>query len=495
MNLLNNMTMLQGLGTGNILKPAGLGASLPGAGGQQGLLGFLNLIMQSQGATQDIGDLAARIAQLLKTNPNDQAGLEKLVSAFSPEATPELAAKIAETLKAMNLQAPQPAKPLLISDLSALQQEGSPEMRAADILASNPLADLLNQLQPGSGDTGLLMQQLLAADAGLDDNILAALQAKFAELKLQKGEIGKDALVAFKADITAFLQDKGFDAATVQRYLAALAKTLRSQAPEQAGMPAMPGQNEAPVAADPAPVAKAAKAQAQAPQAPTMATAQQAAPQAQTQAPAAKAAATSNLAIVNALNSGDAGYTGDFSQQGGFPQNASGEAHSLIKHADAPQQGFVNYMSAARGHASPTVQMVGLQIQRNAAAKIDTFTMQLDPADLGRLDISLKFDADGGVKAHLVAERPETLALLQRDSSHLEKILQQSGLDVDSGSLSFDLRDQGRQAHEREANNSNNASDDFAAHMDGTAETKAMAARIAVETYGYITQNSVNIMV
>lgn len=488
------MTMMQGLGTGNILKSIGPGASAPGTGGQQGLLGFLNLIMQGQGSTQNIGDLAARIAQLLKANPNDQAGLEKLVSSFSPNATPELSAKIAEALKAMGQQASQPVKPLLISDMTALQQEGSPEMQAADILGSNQLADLLNQLQPGTADSSQLMQ-MLANDAGLDDNILSALQAKFAELKMTNGEINKDVLVTFKADITAFLQDKGFDAATVQRYLTALAKTLRSQAPEQIGLPATLGEAEAPAVQDATPVAKAAKAQVQQQTAaPTMATTQQ--PAAQPQAPAAKAAATSNLAIVNALNSGDAGFTGDFSHQGSFSQNASGDGTAaFIKHADMPQQGFINYMSAARGHASPTVQMVGLQIQRNAAAKIDTFTMQLDPAELGRLDISLKFDADGGVKAHLVAERPETLALLQRDSSHLEKILAQSGLDVDSGSLSFDLRDQGRQAQEREAHNDAKSDDDFAGHLDGTAGTRTMAARIAVESYGYITQNSVNIMV
>ena len=45
-----------------------------------------------------------------------------------------------------------------------------------------------------------------------------------------------------------------------------------------------------------------------------------------------------------------------------------------------------------------------------------------------------------GVKIHLIAEKPETLAMLQKDSHFLEKTLQDAGLTTDKDSLSFDLK-------------------------------------------------------
>ncbi|MCK8783045.1 flagellar hook-length control protein FliK [Roseomonas sp. NAR14] len=72
-------------------------------------------------------------------------------------------------------------------------------------------------------------------------------------------------------------------------------------------------------------------------------------------------------------------------------------------------------------------------------------TLSLAPAELGRVEISIHRAADGSsVAVHVSAERPETLALLQRDAPELDRTLQQAGLGgAGERSLSFSLGGQG----------------------------------------------------
>jgi hypothetical protein len=64
----------------------------------------------------------------------------------------------------------------------------------------------------------------------------------------------------------------------------------------------------------------------------------------------------------------------------------------------------------------------------------------LEPASLGKVDIKIDFHADGKTSLMVSAERKETLDLLQKDAKYFEKILADSGIKADSGSLSFNLR-------------------------------------------------------
>ena len=67
--------------------------------------------------------------------------------------------------------------------------------------------------------------------------------------------------------------------------------------------------------------------------------------------------------------------------------------------------------------------------------------IQLQPRELGRIEIRLEVSESGKVTALISAERSDTLDLLMRDSRGLEKALQNAGLDVDANSLAFDLDD------------------------------------------------------
>lgn len=194
------------------------------------------------------------------------------------------------------------------------------------------------------------------------------------------------------------------------------------------------------------------------------------------------------------------GQNGFGGQQNGFTFFASADSATGglegTTSLNGTQQSFAQYTQAATGQTLPpqTTQMIAYQIQRNAAAKVDSFTLQLEPADLGRLDVELKFHRDGSVQAHLTADRPETLAMLQKDSAHLERILQQAGFDTNDESLSFDLRQQNQNddasgtGKKRAGGNHGAIGTDNNGAADDTAATDT-------RTHGYIGLQGVNIMV
>jgi flagellar hook-length control protein FliK len=97
----------------------------------------------------------------------------------------------------------------------------------------------------------------------------------------------------------------------------------------------------------------------------------------------------------------------------------------------------------AQQPAAPPVPLgaVPMTIGLRALAGSSRFEIRLDPVDLGRIDVSLDIDKDQGtVTTHLVVERPETLALLQRDAGSLQQALSQAGLDPSEGGINLSLR-------------------------------------------------------
>jgi hypothetical protein len=152
------------------------------------------------------------------------------------------------------------------------------------------------------------------------------------------------------------------------------------------------------------------------------------------------------------------------------------DAGSAIKHAMKAEQPLPSVLepSSASSHASPAAALtvptppgqpaphapvrvvaevplaaVPVEIALKSLAGVNHFEIRLDPAELGRIEVRLELDEDGGVKAHLTVDRVETLALLQRDARSLERTFEQAGLKPTDGSVDLSLRDhshgQGRQ--------------------------------------------------
>ena len=99
---------------------------------------------------------------------------------------------------------------------------------------------------------------------------------------------------------------------------------------------------------------------------------------------------------------------------------------------------------AAPGAAAAVVPIAGLavEIAARVQAGSNRFEIRLDPPELGRIDVRLDFDRDGQVTSRVTVDKAETLNLLQRGASDLERALQQVGLKTSDGGLQFTLRDQ-----------------------------------------------------
>jgi len=103
-------------------------------------------------------------------------------------------------------------------------------------------------------------------------------------------------------------------------------------------------------------------------------------------------------------------------------------------------------VAAAPPPATPPIPLgaVPMTIGLRSLSGMNRFAIRLDPVELGRIDVSLDLDKEGGkARAHLVVDRPETLALLQRDASALQQALAQAGFDVGAeagGGIDLSLR-------------------------------------------------------
>jgi hypothetical protein len=85
---------------------------------------------------------------------------------------------------------------------------------------------------------------------------------------------------------------------------------------------------------------------------------------------------------------------------------------------------------------------VPIAIAGKALAGKNHFEIRLDPPELGRIDVRLDVDKDGRITSHVIADRKDTLNLLQRDASGLQRALQDAGLKTADSGLQFSLRDQ-----------------------------------------------------
>ncbi len=125
---------------------------------------------------------------------------------------------------------------------------------------------------------------------------------------------------------------------------------------------------------------------------------------------------------------------------------------------------FASQLSATRAANGGTTglpsvaEQVLLQLNRGVKDGNDQMTIQLHPADLGKISIKLDIGSDGKVQGTVVADNPVTLNLLLKDVRGLERALQEAGLRADSGSLQFNLSGQGNTSGQTSNNSASNGS-------------------------------------
>lgn len=100
----------------------------------------------------------------------------------------------------------------------------------------------------------------------------------------------------------------------------------------------------------------------------------------------------------------------------------------------------INNTSATGLH--PATHTIAALLEKTAGKSEksqQTLTIQLDPPELGRVQLQLSYEKGEAMKVHLLTETQDTLTLLQRDSHALRAALEQAGIQTDSSSLTFDM--------------------------------------------------------
>ena len=113
--------------------------------------------------------------------------------------------------------------------------------------------------------------------------------------------------------------------------------------------------------------------------------------------------------------------------------------------ASAPAQAASQLQVSHPATALPDINSLAFNIAAKSEGGARHFDIRLDPAELGRVDVRLTVDDAGKAQATLSVEKPQTLALLQKDSGHLERALKDAGLDLSQNGLNFSLKGQQQQ--------------------------------------------------
>jgi chemotaxis protein MotD len=124
------------------------------------------------------------------------------------------------------------------------------------------------------------------------------------------------------------------------------------------------------------------------------------------------------------------------------------QAMVLPQQTGAPSPAATAAIKVDAAAASPTavaipVEGLAVAIASKADSGKKSFDIRLDPPELGRIHVQLDVDHNGQIATHVIADRSDTLDLLRRDSSGLERALQDAGLKTSNNGLQFSLRDQG----------------------------------------------------
>jgi flagellar hook-length control protein FliK len=114
------------------------------------------------------------------------------------------------------------------------------------------------------------------------------------------------------------------------------------------------------------------------------------------------------------------------------PRSAAAQYHKV---AETVRTG------AAAAETPALAEQVSIRLLHAVAEGKRTIQVHLHPAELGSIDVKMQWQGDR-LTAQFQVDRPETLVLLQREVPALERTLNQAGVNVDSGSLSFSLRQQ-----------------------------------------------------
>ena len=133
-----------------------------------------------------------------------------------------------------------------------------------------------------------------------------------------------------------------------------------------------------------------------------------------------------------------------------------GEMLANAKASAANDSSSTSFRDVYKGMGKEVVDQIKVNITKSAVKGVDKIEIQLKPEDLGHIEVKMQIGKDGKLQAHIVARRPETAEILQKEIGNLQKAFNEAGFQTDEGSLSFSFRDDGQAGQNQERNNLRN---------------------------------------
>lgn len=133
-----------------------------------------------------------------------------------------------------------------------------------------------------------------------------------------------------------------------------------------------------------------------------------------------------------------------------------GEMLANAKASAANDSSSTSFRDVYKGMGKEVVEQIKVNITKSAVKGVDKIEIQLKPEDLGHIEVKMQIGKDGKLQAHIVASRPETAEILQKEIGNLQKAFNEAGFQTDEGSLSFSFRDDGQAGQNQERNNLRN---------------------------------------
>lgn len=148
--------------------------------------------------------------------------------------------------------------------------------------------------------------------------------------------------------------------------------------------------------------------------------------------------------------SGGTGHSGG--GEGAGQVNAGGTAGlqtQQTQNQSAAEQANNAQKQAPTGRT--VVDQVSVKITKAIQGGNDKITIQLRPANMGRVEVKMELTQNNHLTVLIVADNRETLELLKDDARGLQRALAEAGLQTDAGDLNFNLRGQDGQDQDGKA--------------------------------------------
>lgn len=122
------------------------------------------------------------------------------------------------------------------------------------------------------------------------------------------------------------------------------------------------------------------------------------------------------------------------------PQSAPTQAAGAAEQSRAP-----THSAVVRG-SPETVAQLSAQILKKLEARSTRFDLELNPVNLGRVDVRIEIGAHGRMSAAMTFDNPQAAQELRSKAHELQRALEQAGFDL-SGGVTFDVA-QDRSQHQ-----------------------------------------------